>query len=68
MMRYLTATVILAVLFFVVQGYGMVLDCESICRRWQPNRSIYGMTSCGVAACLHVVGGMIAMGIVYGEP
>ncbi len=24
MMRYLTATVVLAVLFFVVQGYGMV--------------------------------------------
>lgn len=66
MMRYLTATSVLAILFFVVQGFGMVWIVEHFAQDGSPNRSLYGMTFVlALLHALHVVGGMVAMGIVY---
>ncbi len=66
MMRYLTATMILALLFFVVQSYGMVLIVNRFAGDGTPNRSLYGMTFVlALLHALHVVGGMIGMCIVY---
>ena len=66
MMRYLTATLILAIGFFVVQGFGMVWIVNHFAEDGSPNRSLYGMTFVlALLHALHVVGGMIGMGIVY---
>ncbi len=66
MMRYLTATVILALAFFVVQGFGMVWIVNHFAEDGSPNRSIYGMTFVlALLHALHVFGGMIGMGLVY---
>lgn len=66
MMRYLTATLILAILFFIVQSFGMVWIVNRFAEDGSPNRSIYGMTFVlALLHALHVVGGMIAMCVVY---
>lgn len=66
MVRYLTATLILAILFFVVQSYGMIWIVNRFAEDGSPNRSIYGMTFVlALLHALHVVGGMIAMCVVY---
>lgn len=64
--RYLTATLILAVAFFVVQSFGMVWIVNRFADDGSPNRSIYGMTFVlALLHALHVVGGMLGMCIVY---
>ncbi len=64
--RYLAATIVLAIAFFVVQSFGMVWIVNRFADDGSPNRSIYGMTFVlALLHALHVVGGMIGMCIVY---
>lgn len=66
LMRYLSATMILAILFFIVQSYGMAWIVTRFADDGSPNRSIYGMTFVlALVHALHVVGGMVGMCIVY---
>jgi cytochrome c oxidase subunit 3 len=65
-LRYLTVTLILSMAFFLVQSFGMVWIVNRFADDGSPNRSLYGMTFVlALLHALHVVGGMIGMGIVY---
>ncbi|MCC6507460.1 MAG: heme-copper oxidase subunit III [Pirellulaceae bacterium] len=66
LLRYLTITLILALAFFGVQSYGMILIVGRFADDASPNRSLYGMTFVlALLHALHVVGGLVAVGVVY---
>jgi len=66
LLRYLTLAMVLAVAFFATQGWGMAWIVSRFADDQSPNRSLYGMTFVlAMLHALHVVGGMIGMGIVF---
>lgn len=65
LLRYLVLSVILALAFFGVQSFGMAWVVSRFADDQSPNRSLYGMTFVlALLHALHVVGGLIALGIV----
>ncbi len=65
LLRYLVLSMILAIAFFAVQGWGMANIVTRFANDVSPNRSLYGMTFVlALLHALHVVGGMIALGMV----
>ncbi len=64
--RYLVLTMILSLLFFAVQSYGMAVIISRFADDQSPSRSLYGMTFVlAMLHALHVVGGLIALGVVF---
>lgn len=65
LLRYLFLACVLAILFFVVQCGGMMWMVLQYSDANSPNWSLYGLTFVlALLHALHVVGGMVALGIV----